>query len=288
VTRPAAIVVAATIFSLAAAADAQQPEGEATAFELNDQGIVAFQEGRFEDAARAFAEAYVLNQDEALRKNEALAWFKAGKCDPAVAAANKFLLVDGILDSDRTDVSAVISNCKVEFARTALAAGDLELAESLLSQAEEAVPDPVVRDRIAGVRVDIATERSRRADEASAAAENTSRPTTSADARLDPPAPGWALYTFIGGLTTVGATFAYHMIALGWQRTFLDMAQDGGDADKFDSLRKRVHTARVLVPVFYTLGVGAAATGAWFTFIAEPPAERGSAPTVGIAAGARF
>lgn len=264
----------------------------ARAFELNERGFAAFDEGRYDDAARAFAEAWTYSHDETLRKNESLAWFRAGECDPAVEAGNKFLLVEGISDADRTDIHSVIANCKAEFAQRAIDAGDLDLAETMLNEADTLQPDQVARDRVAAARVDLAAAR-RAAEEAKPPPEPTIRTVYVPEpAAAEAPILGYSLIG-AGGAVIVG-TLVYHLVALGWQSKFFQMRDGdiGGDQAEFDSLRKRVHLARVLVPVGYTIGALGAGAGVTLAFIVDSPSRSEAAdarrPRIGFQIAGHF
>ena len=244
----------------------------AQGIELNEKGVQAFEAGRYAEAADAFRNAYDILGDPAIRKNEALAWFKAENCDEAVAAANKFLLLDATLPEDRNEMSTVIANCKVTIAAKAVEAGELDVANRLLAEAEQLEPDAYVRDQIKLVRIEIAkregaqTGGSTTTDTASAA-----QTTVESQADIEEPRTpilGYALLGAGGAMVVAGAI--YHAIALGWQAEFLRMTTEGGDPARFESLRGRVQTARFLVPVLYGLGIASAGTGIALMMMYEP------------------
>lgn len=122
---------------------------------LNDEGFVEFRAGRYAEAAGRFREAYAAYPDPNLRKNEAVAWFKAGACDQAMPAANGFLIAPDTSDSDRLEARSILANCRVEMARKAFETQSWELATSLLDEAESLEPDRYAQDQIAIARVEM-------------------------------------------------------------------------------------------------------------------------------------
>ncbi len=287
---PARFATLALLFGVllpihAAAQDAPVDDTE-RAFQLNEQGFAAFEEGRYPDAAKLFAEAFTITGDPALRKNEALAWFRAGDCDQAVAAGNKFLRIDGVTATDHADMHAVIANCKVDFSRRAIDAGDLDLAESMLTEAEALNADAVSRDRIAAARVDLAAAR-REAEVVKPPPEPEIR-TVYVPEPTERKIPVLGISLMGGGGALVAGTIVYHVIALGWQSRFfrLEEGSERGDEATFESLRNRVHLARVLVPTLYTIGAATAGAGVFFTFfmpLDQASVARGDGPSIGIA-----
>lgn len=250
---------------------------------LNEAGMEAFESGDFVQAAQNFAQAYELAKEPSLRKNETIAWFKAGRCEDAVASGNKYLLGEGADDEDRSQVNAVLANCKVEFAEDAVDAGSLDVAEKLLAEAELLEPDQHVRDRIALLQIGIAKQRRPDDADADAVAARESSPESTV--------PLWKWGMIGGGAAVVLAAGVYHAVALGWQGRFLDMTETGGAPDEFESLRTRVHTARVMVPILYGVGIATAGTGAVLLFAVEsnPETTAGSQrPTIRFAISGRF
>ena len=262
------IALGALVLNVAAAH--AQPTDDEAAYDLNEAGLEAFEEQRFEDAARAFAKAWTLSRDESLRKNEALAWFRAGRCDEAVVAANKFLLTDQIEEADRNDIHSVIANCKVDFAKRAVDAAHLDLAENLLRDADASAQDDFTRDRIAAVRVDLAAAR----DAAAVPLEPEIRTVFVSE----PSPPVLEIGLIATGATIAAGALTYHLVAHGWQREFFRMERGEVAADeaRFNQLRKRVHVARVLVPLLYAVGVGTAAAGATMLVLVEPEPDGGA------------
>jgi hypothetical protein len=273
-----------------------QEDVRARSLELNEAGFEAFEHGRFAEAATLFSNAYDLVPDPALRKNEAVAWFKAKRCDDAISAANKLLLLEGATESDRAEVRTIIANCKVEFARDALDADEVDVAREFLAEAEALASDDHVIDQIKVVRLEIARKEkadTRPAPETSPD-ESPEPPDATASAAVPPepsptPVPTWKWVVLGSGGAVMVSGLVLHLAALGWQSRFLEMADHGGDPDEFDGLRRRVHTARVLVPVMYSLGAIGAGAGAALIFVL-PSMERGlaTAPRVGLKLAIRF
>lgn len=255
---------------------------ETRALELNKAGITAFREGRFEDAAKAFAQASEFSRNEALRKNESIAWFRAEKCEPAVVAGNKFLLLEGVSPEDEVLVSSVIANCKADFARTAIGAGDYDLADSLLTDAEALETDGVAKDRVAAVRVELAEARKK------PPAEPEIRTVYVPEPQEKPPYLGYGL--MFGGGAVVLATVAYHLVALSWVNRVRAIEQgEAGSRDQFEQRKRGVKVARIAVPTLYAVGGATAATGVVLTFfwpLDEVFAGRGATPILGL--GGRF
>ena len=237
--------------------------------ELNEAGFEAFSEERYVDAAEAFEAAYEASPDAVLRKNEAIAWFKAGRCDEALTAANAFLLVEGTPVEDKKEARSVVANCKVELARQALDAGSFSLAETLLAEAESLEPDDYARDQIGMVRVEIAKAKS--------AAEDEDEVLTQEDEGMSDETfrtIGWIL-AGSGAFLTVTA-FAYHMVTLSNQSELEDLSREGGDRKRFNDLQDSIGTARWAVPTLYVLGLGSGGAGATMLLISSP-AKRGEA-----------
>ena len=265
----AILLIAMCQLATIGSAAAQDPADQ-RGVELNNRGVEAFGAGRFAEAASYFGQAYDIVGDPAIRKNEAIAWFKAEDCEQAVGAANKFLLLDGTLGGDRAEITTIVANCKVEFANSAIEAGDTNLAEELLIEAEALNPDAHVRDQIKLVRVEIA--RKNREAKTLAAQAKTADTSTEVSEPLPEPRSQVLEWTLIGSGGAIAlAGFVYHAVALGWQTDFLAMASEGGDPETFDSLRKRVHTARIAVPVMYAVGALTAAAGVGLMVAFEPP-----------------
>lgn len=247
------IILSLTHVQDAAAQDSDFGDPIERAYELNDEGFDAFEAGRFAEAAQTFAEAWQLSGESSFRKNEALAWFRAEKCDNAIDAGNMFLLGEKIPAEDRLDIHSVIANCKAALASTAIDAGDLALADIMLTDAEALEPDPVARDRVAAVRVELAEARAEEERRLEAAENETLELPPTAPPPKSRPVLGYAL-TSAGGALLAG-TIVYNLMARGWATDVQDIASDSslGSRDEFDRKQRSVKTARTAVPVLYAV-----------------------------------
>lgn len=207
---------------------------EAQMNRLNEMGFEDFKAGRYAAAARLFRSAYEAFPDPNLRKNEAVAWFKAGKCDEAVAAANAFLIAPDTGESDRLEARSIIANCKVEMARDAVRSDSWTLAKQLLDEASSLEPDQYARDQIAIARVELAAKRK----------EEVSRPNPA----------GWVL---VGtGAAVLGGTMVYWLLTIPDRKNSEMLSPSDPE---FDATIKRARTSRWLVPAAFA--GGAALTG---------------------------
>ena len=104
------------------------------------KALTAFENGKYRASAESYAEAFRFYKDYNLKKNEMIAWFKSGNCEPAVDAANLYLKRGkGINDADRTDVKSVRVRCELVFAKKSLHLGNTDRCESHLNLAEEII-----------------------------------------------------------------------------------------------------------------------------------------------------
>ena len=227
------MIVCALLVSLApTVAFAQQNEAEMN--RLNEEGFREFQAGRFAVAAARFRQAYEAFPEPNLRKNEAIAWFKAGQCDEAIPAANAFLIAPDTSEPDRLEARSIVANCKVEMAREATSAESWGLAERLLDEAESLEPDQYARDQIAMARVDLAAQRQAEPSKTSPV--------------------GWVL---VGtGAAVVGGSVAYWLLTIPDRKESNTISPSDPD---YDTVVARAKTSRWLVPV--GLASGAAMTG---------------------------
>ncbi len=285
-TRFLAVVGFIAVIAATPPVTAQDDEG----VRLNETAITLFQQGEYRESAETFARAYELLREPVIRKSEAIAWFRADDCEKASVAANKFLLIQGTSESDRADVTSVLANCRVHFAREAIASGDYSLAEEFLRKAEELEPDRLVVEEIGVARLELARAQKAEADAETAAAEqpDADEPISEmVDAPEPEPRPDVLAWSLIGsGGAVVLGTVVYHAAALGWQNEVIRMADEGGGPQRFDSLKKRVSVARVMVPVLYAVGVATAGAGVYFLVAPEQNAdgERGTTISLGWSA----
>lgn len=268
----ASLFMALLVCSLTTQAFAEDRE---RMLELNEEGFKAFSEERFEDAARAFEAAYEASPDAVLRKNEAIAWFKAGRCTEALTAANAFLLAENTPVEDKKEARSVVANCKVELARDALEAGSFSLAETLLAEAESLEPDDYARDQIGMVRVEIAKARN--------AADEDEVVVDEEDEGMSPETVttiGWILAS-TGAVLTVTA-FIYHMVTLANQSELEDISNGGGDRKRFNDLQDSISTARWAVPTLYVLGLATGGAGATMIVLSRPDETAPPAADLGM------
>lgn len=221
--------------------------------ELNEEGIAAFENERFEEAAQKFRAAWSIEPDPSLRKNEAIAWFKAGRCEEALVAASSYVGL-GIDDpAAREDAESVIANCKVEFARDAMKVSDLDLAEKMLDEIEGLQVDEFTREQMNLARLDLARAR----DEARAEAlpaEPERAPETDDDTL------GWVL-TGTGGVVFLTAVIYHLVMATSVASEHEEVGAAGEDRVRFDALSSQLDTARWLVPTLYVVGATTAGIG---------------------------
>lgn len=244
------ILTLLVLLSLATDAFAQDDREEMN--RLNDDGFREFQAGRFANAAQRFRQAYDAFPDPNLRKNEAIAWFKAGKCNEALPAANAFLISDDTSEPDRLEARSVVANCKVEMAHKAIETQSWSLAEQLLDDAESLEPDPYARDQIALTRVDLAKARKQSAQR---------------------PSPvGWVL---VGtGAAIVGGAIVYWLVTIPDRRESETIPTNDPD---YDRVQGRARASRWLVPV--SLAVGGAATAVGLYVVLTPGSPDDAKPT---------
>ena len=158
--RSAFPILALLLFLFGSPAFAQEVDVR----QLNADGMRAFADGRYEDAAELFGRAYALDPQGELLKNESVAWYKAGRCTEAVETAHQFLLHGKPTDAERAEAQSLIAACKVKLAGEALDARSFDLAQRLLDDVDATNPDPVLADRAALVRVELAKRRAEAAE----------------------------------------------------------------------------------------------------------------------------
>lgn len=252
--------------------------------ELNARGLEAFSKGEYVEAAELFGRAYALDPQGELLKNQAVAWYKAERCTEAVESAHQFLLRGDVVPDERKEIQGLLGACKVRLAREALDAGSFELAEKLLDDVEAMNPDPVLADRVALVRVEIAKKRS--ATQAEQAETGTLvvpldglEPREQDEVEVDreqdrssTSGSGWSLVG-IGSAMLVGG-LVYHIVAAtSLQPEFREVAAAGVDRQRYDDLDRSLRTANVLVPTLYGMGAAVATTGIFL--VVRKPADSG-------------
>ncbi len=224
---------------------------------LNAQGFEEFQAGRFAAAANRFREAYEAKPDPNLRKNEAIAWFKAGRCKEAVPAANAYLIAGPSVDSEAMEARSIVANCKVEMARDAIRARSWALADQLLDEADSLQPDQYAQDQVRQARLELATAQSEAPREVSVL--------------------GWV---FVGtGAAIVGGTIVYWLLTIPDRR---DSEQLPMTDPRWESVRKRARTSRWLVPVALAGGAALAGTGIYMVLNPATNREAGATAILGL------
>lgn len=233
---------------------------------LNEEGITAFTEGRFEEAATKFRKAYELKPEQTLKKNEALAWFKANKCTEALRATSEYMALQPTDELSVNEAKAVIVKCNIQKAQESLAAKNHEEAEAFLVKAEASGPGDEDKQAIASARAEIQVERDRVAQEKALAAKRAEeqRQREAAMERTSSKKTLGLVLASAGGAIIVG-TLVYHLsMALGTAPKFKDNAAAGDDLAEYDKLGKRLETANWLIPTLYAVGLGTAGVGGFF------------------------
>lgn len=236
---------------------------------LNQEGIEAFTEGRFADAAQKFNEAYSITPEAPLKKNEAVAWFKAERCSEALAAAKEYLALGVENELSTREAQTVVVQCYVKRAETELAAGNRDAAKSALTDARASNPTEEDGQAIAKLESDIATQvaaenETRRAEMEAAEAEEARRAQVEKRKSMSRVGLGVAG----GGAAIVLGTLIYHItLATGTSSKFKD-ASAAGDRETYDKLGKKLETGNWLVPTLYAVGLATTGAGVylWWSY----------------------
>lgn len=254
--------------------------------DLNTQALATFERGEYEQAAALFAQAYAIDPDPTFRKSEAVAWFKADRCEDAIIAANAFLhATRGTASAgDRVEPQAVVANCKTSMAETAIGTNSFSLAERLLFEAEQIAPDDYTRDRITATRVTLANARARRDGKSANPNEVTPiEPPPKVDAARSS-APGWVAVGVGASALVAGAV--WHTVTLTNTVPALREEANGGDPDQHRRLSRQVSTARTMVWVLYGLGGASMGFGGWYLMTKDGAQTAGT--EVGLSWSGRF
>lgn len=259
---------------------------------LNEEGIAAFEAGRFEEAAQKFQDAWKIDPDPTLRKNESIAWFKANRCNEASTAGTSYLDSGTVDAGTRVEIHAVLANCRVSYAREAMGAKDFALAEKFIDEAEVLALSDAPKETIRVAREDL--NKAREAD-AAAAAEAQQKAALEAAAKTPPPAVDSGAPVLPWVITGAGAAIlasaaVYHVIAAtSMASEYEDVAAAGDDRARYDELASSLDTARWLVPTLYA--IGAATTGVGVYFLMEQDNNQPTAaptPAGGVTFSGRF
>ena len=281
--------VFAALFALPLAVRAQDGAPAGDIVKLNEEGIAAYQAGRFEEAATKFRQAYAIQPENTLKKNEAVAWFKAGRCEEALTAGREFLALPEIDELSQVEARAVVLQCDLQLARAATDAGQLDKAEQHVASARMNQPDPQAVEQLAKLETEIAAKReAEEAAKAQAAADAEARrnaKAAAAAAAADDDRSG-STSTLGLGLTAGGGailvgTVVYHAALLfSTAPKFRDVAAAGADRAQYDRLGKKLETANWLIPTLYAVGAVTTGVGVWLWL--QPGGEGGAPATASV------
>lgn len=277
---------------LSSSAFGQSKQDKETIKKLNEEGIAAFEAGRFDEAAQKFQDAWKLDPDPSLRKNEAIAWFKANRCNEASTAGTSYIDSGAADPESRVEIHALLATCRVSYARDAMGAKNFDLADQFLNEADVLALSEAPKQAIAQARLDLAKARE---EHAKAEAEAAQKAQMEAAAKAVPaPEPAaelpipWII-TGAGAAILVGAA-AYHVVSLtSTASEYEDVAAAGTDRARYDELASSLDTARWLVPTLYA--IGAATTGVGVYFLMEQDQSQPNAsptPAGGVTFSGRF
>ena len=104
--------------------------------ELSAQGNQYYAEGRIEDAAATYEEAYTTYPQPILLKNQMITRFLLDECETAIELGEKFLDSEEGSDQDRNDVEQVFGNCSLALAKEAAEDEDYARAQHWLDYGE--------------------------------------------------------------------------------------------------------------------------------------------------------
>lgn len=111
-----------------------------------DEALTAFNAGEFAKAAESFRRAFEAYPDINLKKNEMVAWFKAGHCNDAIEAGKRFDASKNSDERDKRDFKNVKVRCDIKKANAQIDLGNLEGAEAALVDAESKHGEVEVED----------------------------------------------------------------------------------------------------------------------------------------------
>lgn len=249
-----------------------QSKAEQRMLALNEEGFAAFAEGEFAEAASKFEEAHTYVADPILRKNAAIAWFKAGRCEKASEAATFFLLADEMSVQDRIEARSVLGHCRLQEAERAIEAGEPGRAQAIVERVALLQTDERVEQRLAALRMQLDAGPGAKL---SAASDNTA---------------GWTLIA--SGAAVLAGTIGYHILSSSNEEQLADLRGSGRSPARRQALQDSVDTAGWLLPTLYAVGGISTGTGAWLVLsddagqpqeTAKPAAQRRApAPAVQV------
>ncbi len=244
-------------------------QAEKKMLELNEAGFNAFAAGDFVEAAKKFEKAHDYVPDPILRKNAAIAWFKADRCKEASRAAVFFLLADEMNTKDRIEARSVLGHCRLEKAERDIAAGKLDQAAAIIKRVAYLETDKRVHARLKAARMNLVHAR----------AETGAPPSRSANV-------GWVL---VGtGAAILAGNIAYHLISHHDQSELDSLRADHANPTRQLQLQDNLDTAGWLVPTLYGVGAVTTGTGLWLVVSGsgqetqKPVALRAPAPSVQV------
>ncbi|MFU8802421.1 MAG: hypothetical protein ACNA8W_01305 [Bradymonadaceae bacterium] len=227
--------------------------------ELSEEASQAFRDGRVEDAANLFKEAYAVHPEPVMLKNEMIARFALEDCSRAMQLGRRFLEIDDkATDEDIEDVHGVYAECGLRDAQKALEDGDNPRA---MARLEEATPFFFTDDQNKRGQA----LRDRLKEDATTGDDEPLPPVHDPPPSASSSAPLGIGLTAIGGATLVGTSIWYGIARR--QRAELDELAQGGDPERFDELQARLVTANWMIPTLYVVGAATAATGLYFLFL---------------------
>lgn len=232
---------------------ADEKSAEQKMLELNEAGFSAFAEGEFSEAARKFEEAHAYVADPILRKNAAIAWFKANRCEKASEAAVFFLLADEMTVKDRVEARSVLGHCRLEEAEVAIESGEPNRARAIVERVAFLHTDDRVDRRLTALRMQLGDSL------VSEASVENFEPREVA---------GWSLVAT--GAAIIAGNIGYHVVS--------DRSDDTSDW---------------LVPALYGVGGVTSVAGVWMLAspssadtpaqeAAKPAAQKAPAPSVQV------
>ena len=268
--------------------------------ELNQAGVEAFSTGNFEEAAQKFQAAYAIEPTPSVKKNEALAWFKAQKCVQARQAASEYLALPQTEELSVKESQTIIVRCTILDAESKIAAGGLDEASALLTDAKSKNPSEEDTAKIAELEGQIAQkkselaeqEKARQAADAEAARKRAAAQQAQQDEQKDRRMRMVGLSIASTGAAILVGTLVYHLaLATGTSSKFKDAAETG-DRATYDKLGKRLETGNWLAPVLYTVGAATAGVGGFLWYraggMSGGGAENPKATEAGVSLTFRF
>ena len=162
----AASVVLAPVPMVQAQERLEEDQARAQMMKLSEDANALFLQGQFAEAAQAFRDAYRIYPDPVLLKNQMIAFYRADRCDDAIAPGQAFLASGEANPTDRHDVQTVLVSCELQTAELMLEGGRLLESQRALARAETYQPEEDQQEKIEAVRARIKEARKDEAAEA--------------------------------------------------------------------------------------------------------------------------